>query len=235
MKKPIRTISFVAFYALVLSGFIFSAIWGSRTVTVMTESTVKQDRRCIVIDPGHGGEDGGALSCTGAPESGYNLEIALRLNDLLHLIGYKTNMIRSTDTSVYTQGKSIAEKKVSDLKERVRIVNSTQQAILISIHQNHFTDSQYRGAQVFFAKTEGSKLLAEQMQAAFAETVNPGNHRKCKTADGIYLMERVSCTAVLVECGFLSNAEEESNLKKAQYQKNLCCVMASCLSRFLDA
>ena len=117
----------------------------------------------VVIDAGHGGIDGGATSCTGSLESHINLEIATRLNDLLHLLGVNTHMIRNSDISVYTSGTSIAEKKASDLKERVRIINQTENAFLISIHQNYFPQNQYHGAQVFYRSTEESKNFATEL------------------------------------------------------------------------
>ena len=110
-------------YALVVVLFLLVIQWGSRTVTVMAETRPIGRDHSIIIDAGHGGIDGGATSCTGKLESSFNLEIALRLNDLMHLLGHDTVMVRTEDTSVYTKGETIAQKKVSDLKERVRIVN----------------------------------------------------------------------------------------------------------------
>ena len=133
-------------YILIVLGTLAAAEWGCRTVSVMVEAAPLKRGNCIIIDAGHGGEDGGATSCRGVLESTYNLEISLRLNDLLHLLGYDTRMTRTTDTSIYTKGETIAQKKISDLKERVRIVNKTENALLLSIHQNNFTDSRYTEA-----------------------------------------------------------------------------------------
>lgn len=224
----------VFFYFLTIAGVLLAAQWGSRAVTVIAESRPIEREHCIVIDPGHGGEDGGATSCTGLVESTYNLDISLRLNDLLHLLGHDTKMTRTTDTSIYTKGETIAQKKASDLKERVRIVNETEHALLISIHQNNFSDSRYSGAQVFYAGTEGSEALAKQLQSAFVSSLNPGSSRKSKKSDGIYLMEHIDCTGVLIECGFLSNAAEEARLRNAEYQKKLCCVIAATVSEYLS-
>lgn len=234
MKKWRKYAFFLPVYALVFSLFLLGSIFGSRTVTVLSENAPLENRRCIVIDPGHGGEDGGAVSITGANESAINLEISLRLQDLFHLLGYDTKMIRTTDRSIYTQGNTIASKKASDLKERVRIINATENALLLSIHQNHFSESKYSGAQVFYAQTQGSKDLAEQLQAALVQTVNPGSGRSCKQSTGVYLMEHISCPGILVECGFLSNPEEEAKLRTSEYQKKLCCVIAASVSQFLD-
>ena len=139
-----------------------------------------------------------------------------------------------SDTSIYTKGETIAQKKISDLKERVRIVNKTENALLLSIHQNNFTDSRYSGAQVFYAGTEGSAQLAKLLQERLVSTLNPGSSRKCKKSDGVYLMEHIDCTGVLIECGFLSNAEEEAKLSCATYQKKLCCVIAATVSQYLS-
>lgn len=233
MKRE-NYVSFLPFYLLIVILFVGIAGAGSRTVTVIAENEPVLRQSRIVIDAGHGGIDGGATSCTGVLESSINLEIALRLNDLLHLLGYETVMIRTTDTSVHTSEGSIAHIKVSDLKERTRIVNDTENGILVSIHQNTFSESRYFGAQVFYGNDE-SKRLAQQMQQSFVETLNPGSHRKSKAADGVYLMEHVDCAAVLVECGFLSNQEEEAKLRNPDYQNRIACVIASSLNRFIDS
>jgi len=227
-------ISFLPFYLLVAIIFIGIASIGSRTVTVVAENVPVQRQHCIVIDAGHGGIDGGATSCSGVLESAVNLEIAQRLNDLLRLLGIDTLMIRTTDTSVHTSEGSIAHIKVSDLKERVRIVNETDNATLVSIHQNTFSESRYSGAQVFYGNDD-SKLLAQQMQAAFISALNPDSRRKSKQAEGVYLMEHVSCPAVLVECGFLSNPEEELKLRSGDYQNKIACVIASNIDKFIDS
>lgn len=206
----------------------------SATATAFAEQDEAERDICIVIDPGHGGEDGGAVSCTGTPESTYNLDISRRLKDLLNLLGYETTMIRETDISVYTKGDTLAQKKASDLKERVNLVNETDGAVLISVHQNYFSDSQYSGAQVFYAKTDGSKELAEELQAEFVSKLNPGSRRQAKKSSGIYLMERINCPGILVECGFLSNPQEEKKLKDVSYQKALCSVIAATVSRYLS-
>jgi len=213
--------------ACILSLLLVSAFFTDKAVDVYAENAQLKDRVCVIIDAGHGGVDGGAVSCTGVKESTINLEIALKLNDLLNLLGIPTYMIRTEDISVYTNGSSIAAKKVSDLKERVRIINQTKNAILVSIHQNHFKDSQYSGAQVFY---NSDALLARNLQDAFVKTVNPGSKRKAKKADGVYLMQNINCPGYLIECGFLSNYREETQLRDPAYQKKLCCVIGAVLS-----
>ncbi len=219
---------------LTVAGVLLLSHAGSHAVTVIAQSSPLKRNTCILIDAGHGGVDGGAISCSGASESAYNLEIALRLNDLFRFLGYDTGMIRTTDISVYTKGETIAQKKVSDLKERVRITNETENALLLSIHQNYFSDSRYSGAQVFYADTEGSKALAKQLQTAFGNTINPGSSRECKQSKGIYLMEHIQRPGVLIECGFLSNPREEAALRSKNYQQKLCCVIAASVDSFLS-
>lgn len=216
-----------------MAAVMLAMYWGNQAVSVISRELSGKVRHCIVIDPGHGGEDGGASSCTGALESGYNLEIALRLEDLLHFLGYDTRMIRREDVSVYTTGQTIAQKKVSDLKQRVRIVNGTPNGILVSIHQNYFPDYRSSGAQVFYAGSPGSEELAKQMQSALS-LLNPGSRRKSKQGKGIYLLEHIRCPGVLAECGFLSNPEEEARLRSGEYQKKLCCSIAASISRYLS-
>lgn len=221
-------------YLVVVAGMLAFFHWGSRSVTVISQRIPIERKHCIVIDPGHGGVDGGATSCTGVLESNLNLEISLRLNDLLLFLGYNTRMIRTTDCSVYSTGESIAQKKISDLKERVRMVGETTNPVLLSIHQNNFPDGRYSGAQVFYAKAGKSAELAEQMQSAMVHYLNPGSNRKIKEAKGIYLMEHIQCTGILIECGFLSNVREEQLLRTAEYQQKLCAVIASTVCCFLS-
>ena len=226
-------IIFALFYFVVLGTFIVLALIGDRAITVMMQGIESNNRVTIIIDAGHGGEDGGATSCSGTLESTMNLEIALRLNDLMHLLGYQTKMVRTTDTAIHTQGNTIAARKASDLRARVQLVNSTANAMLISIHQNYFTDEQYKGAQVFYAKTSGSDQIARLLQNNLVSVLNKGSRRKEKMASGIYLMDHINCPGILVECGFLSNYEEEAMLRNSSYQKKICCVIASAVSSYI--
>ena len=219
--------------AAVIAVMILIGFATNRTADILTQNQLSSNRICVVIDAGHGGIDGGAISCTGSVESQINLEIALRLNDLLHLLGIQTIMIRTTDVSVYTSGKTIAAKKISDLKERVRIVNNTNSAILISIHQNYFSDSKYHGAQVFYRDNDSQ--LAKLLQQNFLATINASGHRKAKRGEGIYLLKHIHCTAALIECGFLSNPEEERALRSPKYQKKICCVIGATLSSYIQS
>lgn len=188
----------------------------------------------VVIDAGHGGEDGGAVSVSGVQECQINLSVALRLEQLLALCGVKPAMIRTIDTAVYTEGDTITEKKVSDLKHRVQLVNETTNALLISIHQNHFSEPKYTGAQVFYAPFNGSEALALLTQQSLRSTLDPGNRRQPKPANSVYLMQQVSCPAILVECGFLSNPQEAALLQTETYQTKLVCALTCALTQYLE-
>lgn len=232
MKKYVS--QFWPVYLTIILVSVIVTVSGSKAVTTLAENWPVKRNITFIVDAGHGGEDGGATSCTGILESHINLQIALRLDDLLHLLGYDTVMIRKTDISVYTEGNSIAQKKISDLKERVRIVNDTENAILISIHQNFFADSRYSGAQVFYNEIPRAKDIALSMQNSLVKSLNPGSNRHSKPSSGVYLMEHIKYPGLLVECGFLSNPEEEAKLRSEEYQKKLCCVIASNLAEAIN-
>ena len=221
-------------YGTTIAAFVITVHWVSRGTTAFVENLPIQRRFSILIDPGHGGEDGGAISCSGLPESRYNLEISLRLKDLMEFLGSDVRMTRNTDISIHQVGNTIAQKKVSDLKERVRIANSVDKTVLLSIHQNHFSDGRYHGAQVFYAGTSGSDKLAGCLQEAFCKTLNPSSKRQSKKSSGVFVMEHIRCIGVLIECGFLSNQQEEAKLRDANYQKQLCMVIAATVSQFLS-
>ena len=221
-------------YLSIVIIFLLVAYLTSEATTAVAQLIPLEREHTIVIDPGHGGVDGGATSCTGVPESQFNLEISLKLRDLLHLLGYRTIMIRTEDISVHTSGETIAAKKVSDLRQRVKVINQTENGILLSIHQNTFSDSRYSGAQVFYSPKGGGEALAKKMQQSLIEALNPNSNRMAKKAEGIYLMQHIDCTGILLECGFLSNPEEEANLRSSDYQRNLCSVIAVTAVNFLD-
>lgn len=230
----VRKVGLYLCYAVTVLTVLSAVHMMDRTVTVLAENRKFENNSCIIIDPGHGGEDGGAVSVSGKPESTYNLEISCRLRDLLHLLGYETIMTRDADVSVYTKGESLAQKKISDLKERVRIINGTNNALLLSIHQNSFPDARYSGPQVFFSETNGSEALAKHLQQILSGALSPGSRRNAKKASGIYLMEHIQCTGVLIECGFLSHYREESLLRDTEYQKKLSALIAVGVSQYLS-
>ena len=221
-------------YALGCAAALLSAMARSRVGSAVAVFS-RETGTTVVVDAGHGGEDGGTLSCTGVRESGLNLEIALRVNDLFALLGQRTRMLRIQDVSLHdTDAATIAARKASDIRARVRLTEETPKAVLLSIHQNHFPESKYRGAQVFYAAADGSRALAERLQTALGTQLDPDNHRACKKAGEIYLLKHVSCPAVLVECGFLSNPAEAALLRTPEYQKKLAAVLCCGMLEFLE-
>ena len=182
----------------------------------------------IILDAGHGGEDGGAVSCTGIRESIINLDITLRMDQLLGLLGEQAILLRSDDVSLHdVTAQTLREKKVSDLKNRADAVNSYANATLVSIHQNSYPEKKYRGTQVFYSPTEGSQLLAQALQMAIRTTLQPENSRQEKQIpDTVYLMNHIKNRAILIECGFLTNEDEEYLLRQPSYQRKLALVFA---------
>lgn len=182
----------------------------------------------LVLDPGHGGEDGGAVSAAGDRESDINLDIALRLDQLLGFCGVHTVLTRTGDYAIYDEdAHTLREKKVSDLHNRVALVESLPSAALLSIHQNSYPDPRYAGAQVFYGGGEASRLWGEQTQDALRLCLDESNDRKAKEVDSsVYLMSHVKCSALLVECGFLTNGAEASLLLTDTYQKQLAVAVA---------
>ena len=181
----------------------------------------------LIIDPGHGGEDGGAVSVSGVPESGINLAIALKCDQLAGIFGVPVTLLRTDDTSLAgPDAVTLREKKRSDLQRRVQIVNDTPNAVLLSIHQNQFTNARYSGAQVFFRPEERSQLWAVETQELLRTQLAPDNDRQAKEIpEEIYLMSHIQCSAILVECGFLSNSEEDARLQTEDYQSRLAVVL----------
>lgn len=218
----------------ILSAMIILALCLDTAVTQVNQITPVNTGMTVIIDAGHGLPDGGTTSCTGKLEADLNLEISQRLSDLFHFFGIHTVMTRNNRESIYTEGDSIAKKKISDTRNRVSIVNNTDDAILLSIHQNHFYDSRYSGAQVFYANNEESKALATKLQSDLVAGINPGSNRKAKRSTGVYLMEHINKTGVLIECGFLSNQQEENLLRSPEYQKKLCGILTAGTLSYLN-
>lgn len=177
----------------------------------------------LVIDAGHGGEDGGAVSPSGVVESHINLAVAQRLKALMDLCGVKSVLLRESDISLHDPGcETLRQKKVSDLHNRVAAIEETPNSILISIHQNTFQSKKYRGAQVFFGLNEDSIPLAQVAQDCLRAGLDQGNSRiPAQIPSSVYLMNHITCPAVLVECGFLSNPAEEQLLQTAEYQTRI--------------
>lgn len=214
-------------YSSTLIGiFLFGFLIFNAFETVADEAAsadVSESEFIVVIDAGHGGEDSGAVA-NSLLEKDINLDIALKLRDMLKASGITVKMIRESDISIYdTSSGTVHEKKVSDLKNRVEIVNENKNNILVSIHQNKFEESQYSGAQMFYStNNEKSQILAESIRQSVTGLIQQDNKRELKEGGkDIYLLDKATVPSVIVECGFLSNPDEAKNLSDENYRNKM--------------
>lgn len=179
--------------------------------------------RTIVVDAGHGGEDGGAVASDGTSEADINLKIALKLQALLEQSGASVVLTRSDENAIYDLNKkTLRDKKNSDIKNRVKIGNNSSADIFVSIHLNKIAQSQYDGWQTFFKEgSEDGKKLATCIQNNLNEAIQRENKRVPLKISNIYIIKHVEIPTSIVECGFLSNPEEEKILKTDEYQNKL--------------
>lgn len=184
----------------------------------------------VVIDPGHGGQDGGAVSADGVEESGLNLAVSQQVSDLLRLMGQRTVLTRTEDVMICDESLgTMRQRKVADIHNRVQMVNETENAILLSIHQNSLPSSRRtHGAQVFWNTQPGAEELAGTVQAALNSCINVGNEKLPKRIPStIYLMKHCTAPAILVECGFLTNVEETRALQTPEHQRMLAAAITA--------
>ena len=207
---------------------IFLAFILNETQYSSSDSLMSINFPVIIIDAGHGGEDGGAVAVDGTYEKDLNLQISRKLNDVMSVLGYKTTMIRTADTDLHTIGNSIRERKVSDIRNRFDIMKKSGNSLYISIHQNKFSDSTVNGAQTFYSPNNNeSKLLADFIQKSIASQLQKGNNRVIKrSGTDIFLLYNATKPAVMVECGFISNPSDLNNLKNAKYQNEMALSIA---------
>lgn len=211
---------------LILAAAVFLCARGGIAVRTMAEGHTEHT---LVIDAGHGGFDGGAVGATGVCEQDINLSIAQRVQALVGFFGVRTVMTRPDGNALdYDASRPVRENKVADIKAREKIANDTSNPVFVSIHLNKYPDPKYAGAQVFYSvRHAGSRTLAEALQQALVSGVDPDNNRQAKQAESsIYLMKKLDCPAVIVECGFLSNPAEEQKLTQPAYHKALAlCIV----------
>ena len=226
-------------YAAWLLFFAAMALFGAQTMrafgVVAFHADFFEKKGTVVVDAGHGGEDGGATGVHGELEKDINLAIALELQRLLEQHQFEVVMVRDWDTDLADQNlPTVAQRKRSDLRQRLRLVEESGGCVLLSIHQNFFTESQYSGAQVFYSANDPrGEALAEAIRASIVETLQPENTRQNKVGEGVYLLEQCQVPAVLVECGFLSNPEEAAALADTDYQKQMAQAIYNGLVRYL--
>lgn len=217
-----------AFLCLLLTLVIgYVSVNNSKHIGVSTSTPVTNIRR-VIIDAGHGGFDGGAVASDGTIEKDLNLAIALKLDVVLRSLGFETILVRSEDVSTASGGDATHSQKVNDIKNRLKLTEKYKDAIFVSIHMNKYSTSQPHGAQVFHAKVDGSKELAECIQSALREYVQPDNKRVVKmTTKDIYLLNNAVIPSVIAECGFLSNASDLKSLKDEGYQLKTALAISS--------
>ena len=212
--------------ALLLAATAFFVIpRGKTAVSVLAPQRIGG---VLIIDAGHGGADGGAVAQNGVVESHLNLQIAKKLYEMCVFVGQPTVMTRTGEDGLYNpDSQTIRQKKVADTRNRVDLINRYESATLISIHQNSMPNApKVHGAQVFYNAKEQACVLANSIQTALNDCINAGNEKTATAIPkSVYIMSHVNCDAVLVECGFLSNAEEVPLLQQDDYQRKLAAAI----------
>lgn len=225
------------FYVITVIGLFVSVCWFMRKNTAvmsfLASITGQEPKKVIVIDPGHGGFDPGKVGVNGVNEKEVNLKIAMKLKKLFEQDDFEVIMTRETDDGLYSEGDS--NKKRTDMRKRVEMINASSAAAAVSIHQNSFEQESSRGAQVFYhVKSEEGKKLAEIIQEQIKETIGDGNHRVAKSNDNYYMLKKTNCPLVIVECGFMSNHEEAALLCDDAYQEKMAWAIYMGTMKYLN-
>ena len=223
---------------IILSVLIAAALYaiinqlGSKQVLTASTAHSSANNVVFILDPGHGGEDGGAVSPDGLVESGVNLDIALRLRELCGFFGLESVMTREEESIAYPAELSrTSERKRWDTRRRTEFINSVQNGVLLSIHQNNFPNGRANGPQAFYAGAPESREFAELIHNSMIKALQPESRRVVAPAPKeVYIMSNVKCPAVLVECAFLSDPGDCALLRTAEHRKKIAAILlASCL------
>ncbi len=209
---------------LLTTVLIFTILTVDKTRNVSSNNLISTDAPVIIIDAGHGGEDGGAVVQNNNFEKDINLVIAQKTNDILSLFGFNTKMVRNTDVLIYdSDSKTQRQKKNSDLRNRLKLMENFNNCLYISIHQNKYDDNRIWGAQTFYSPNdEKSPVLAELVQSSIVSLIQPNNKRVImKTGTNIFVIYNATKPAIMVECGFMSNNDELLKLKDDKYQNQM--------------
>lgn len=203
---------------------------------------VIKSEKTVVIDPGHGGEDGGAVAADGTVEKNLNLDFGITLNDICGVLGIKSVLTRDTDKLLYDKYNELddynGKKKVYDLKNRLRFTEEAgEDTVFVGIHMNKFPDPKYSGTQVYYSpNNEDSMALANILQSKVKSLLQPENDRQTKKAgSSIFLLKRLTTPAILAECGFLSNEAETARLKSGEYKKEFSLTTAVAIGEFISS
>ena len=194
------------------------------------------EEKVVIIDAGHGGEDSGAVGKNGVLEKDLNLEIALTLGEMLTERGYAVVYTRTDDRMLYKPEENVKGiRKISDLKNRLAVASEYPGAIFVSIHMNSFGEEKYSGLQSYYSVgNEESRALADKIQLSVTNELQKENNRKIKEGKDMYLLENIGNTAVLLECGFLTNAVECNSLCEKEYQKSLCFAIVCGIIEYIN-
>jgi len=207
---------------LLISLFVFVFQVASSKQTVQTVS-LPVSNKVIVLDAGHGKPDEGAQSSNGTTEAETNLKITLKVQSLLEQSGATVVLTRSDENAIYDLDKTtLKQKKISDIHNRVKIGNESSADIFVSIHLNKISQQQYYGWQCFYKQNdEKSTALAKSLQENLNDSIQKENKRVSMKLDNVYIIKHVEIPISIVECGFLSNPEEETQLLSDDYQNRL--------------
>ena len=236
-KLLLNNFTFITVFALLF--ICYCTIASQLTVDTYTSRSTSADveeKKVIVIDPGHGGEDGGAIGTNGVLEKELNLLISDDLCELFRFSGYEVIPTRTEDIMLYDRNVDFnGRKKVLDLAARLETANSAMPDLFVGIHMNAFPQEKYSGLTVYYSDhTPVSRQVAETLRKDVISLLQPQNNREIKSGKNIYLLDRASYPAILVECGFLSNPEECELLSTEEYRQKLTFVIFSSLTSFLE-
>lgn len=232
-KKSI--IAIITAFLIILSAMLYLTFMANFSAAEASSMPITQ--KTVIVDAGHGGDDGGAIGIDGTVEKDINLDIALKLEKILKFYGFNVIMTRTQDVMTCDDGiDSLRKRKISDIHNRFELMRKNPDAIFISVHQNKFEDSSQHDTQVFYSgNDERSKELAEAIQTSVTLTLQRKNDRVVKkSGSGIYLLYHAKIPAVLVECGFISNSDEVKKLKDESYRMKLAILIADGLLKYLS-
>lgn len=212
---------------------VAAAVVAPRSARYVMNMKAEAAKICICVDAGHGGDDPGKVGMEGTKEKDINLQIAQKLKERLEKEGIEVVMTREKDEDLSDE--NATSQKVSDMRNRVEIIEKADPAVTISIHQNSYTDSSVKGAQTFYyGESVEGKALAEALQESLIQNLDPTNHRAAKANESYYLLKKTPTPTVIVECGFLSNPEEEIKLQNDEYQNQIVEAICEGLLTYLD-
>lgn len=210
--EKIKRKCYLAFLCMVAAGCVFHTYQREKSSIMAMQP---MEKKVVVLDAGHGGWDPGRVGIGGADEKIINLKIVEKLQKYLEQSGAIVLLTRDTDVA-------LSNDKREDMRQRKEIVNESEADILVSIHQNYYPKANVRGGQVFYLKSsEESKRLAETLQARLVQVLDPANHRVAKDNGAYYILKQTKLPGAIVECGFLSNPEEERLLNTEEYQEKV--------------